>query len=771
MSEWTPSAQAELDRYLARVRAGAQNEGADAGEVAEDLRRHVQEEAAASGLSIVTEEDVRRITARLGVPEPPSPQTPADASPAASDTNSAAAPDQKGWRMGFLLFFSVLLPAITLVIEWATGMCAAAFFDPIPTLWHVLVAALVPAVNLGAWWTLRTGKPGGRPLLGWLNGAVLGLTAFYVLLFLPLTPFAFIAIVFYGFGLLPSAPLLALLGSIFLRLRLRRLGAPAAVPLPGLWRGLALGLLAILALNAQVWLTRLGMQWGASDDPATEQRGVRWLRQIGHEETLRRACYGRTTGAANMDVVEWVVSNGKPLSAQQARMLYYRVTGHGFNTVPAPPVRTGRGAFADLEEWTWDNDQGGEKVGGRIKGLGLHSSRLDAAIEPNPALAYCEWTLEFKNDAPRDQEARAQIQLPPGGVVSRLTLWVNGEEREAAFAGRAQVRQAYQKVAIRQRRDPVLVNTCGPDRVLVQCFPVPRNGGIMKIRLGITAPLMLDEAGLGLWQWPAFIERNFSIREPLRHSVWMKSSRLLTPSSAHFKPGSATNSLQGQLPEGELGTPRSLVRVQRNRDAGLAWSQDDRAVNPAIIRQSITAKPAPKPSRAIVVLDPSTAMEASLDELAKVLSELPAALEWGVVAAGDDPVWLGKPGDNREWRKRLREHLRGLRRQGGYDNLPALLAAWDEAAGREDAVVVWIHGPQPIELSSVEPLCQRLERAGGGTQILSFEAVPGPNRILEKLDTFVAIRSVPGWPPLAKTPDGCSPPGISREATGSAPGR
>lgn len=104
------------------------------------------------------------------------------------------------------------------------------------------------------------------------------------------------------------------------------------------------------------------------------------------------------------------------------------------------------------------------------------------------------WTLEFRNDGVPDRETRAQILLPPGGVVSRLTLWANGEEREAAFAGRSKVRAAYQEVAVQQRRDPVLVTTAGPDRVLIQCFPVPRNGGTMKVRLGITAPLLLTPA-------------------------------------------------------------------------------------------------------------------------------------------------------------------------------------------------------------------------------------------------------------------------------------
>lgn len=104
------------------------------------------------------------------------------------------------------------------------------------------------------------------------------------------------------------------------------------------------------------------------------------------------------------------------------------------------------------------------------------TSRQDGVVYPEAALAYLEWTLEFRNDSILQREARAQIALPPGAVVSRLTLWIDGEEREAAFGGRSQVKTAY-KETVQQRRDPVLVTTCGPDRVLVQCFPVPPGGG------------------------------------------------------------------------------------------------------------------------------------------------------------------------------------------------------------------------------------------------------------------------------------------------------
>ena len=91
----------------------------------------------------------------------------------------------------------------------------------------------------------------------------------------------------------------------------------------------------------------------------------------------------------------------------------------------------GRGGVSELKTL------GGETVAGKVKGLSMATSQIDGFCNPDSAWAYFEWTMEFRNDhESRAREARAQLQLPPGGVVSRLTLWVNGEEREAAFAGR-----------------------------------------------------------------------------------------------------------------------------------------------------------------------------------------------------------------------------------------------------------------------------------------------------------------------------------------------
>jgi hypothetical protein len=747
MHEWTEAARTEFQRYLDRARSSLNAPPGETGEVLDDLRRHIEEEVHAAGLMVVTEEDIRRITTRLGLPESAADRSQAhpgpSPTPALIPPQSSLNPGMQRWSLGFLLIFGTVMPLIALLFEWISGLCAAAFFDPLPTVAHALLVGSVPAANLLVWLAVagRLTLPHRR--LVWVSGFALGVAGYYALQFLPMAPFAAIGIVYLGLGLLPLSPLLALLSGVFLRRRLRHLAAAANVPRPRAWPAVVIGFLALVTLNAPVWLTRAGVQWATSDDPAREIRGLQWLRTFGHEETLLRACYGRGRGAAGLDPVEWFF-DGPPPAPEVARVLYYRVTGRAFNTVPAPRVRTGRGAFADLNDWTWDTDQGGDAVGGRIKSLSLHSSRLEATLEPGAAIGYGEWTLEFKNDGTIDREARAQVLLPPGAVVSRLTLWVDGQEREAAFAGRAQVREAYQQVAIRQRRDPVLVNTCGPDRILVQCYPVPRDGGLIKIRLGFTAPLSLDADGQGHWHWPAFLERNFNIRESLRHALWIQSPSPLIPRSSLFQPGPDAHSWRARLRESELADPSAAFKVARRSTVTTAWVHDTRAPLPAVVRQSLSPRPLTRPSKLLLVLDGSAAMRAFLEEISSVFARLGDQLEpAGIIIATDEPTWIL---DAREDPRSATNWVARLRRaplQGGHDNVPALLEAWDATGGAEGSLIVWIHGPQPVEIHSPESLRQCWERGRHQVHMVSFPTSPGPNVLLQKLDGISTAWSFP----------------------------
>ncbi|HMY76323.1 MAG TPA: VIT domain-containing protein, partial [Blastocatellia bacterium] len=465
-------------------------------------------------------------------------------------------------------FFGVGIPASAILLELVSGVCANAAFDPLPTLWHVLLVCAVPLANLLVWRELRNDDAEYDWRLSAACGLAVGVSGFYALLFLPLVPVSFIALLLLGLGILGFSPQLAFAFAVKGATRLRRLKNLSPTPQPSFaltfGAGVVVPLALLIGMEAQTTLTRINLQRATSGDPATQLSGIRFLRAFGSRAALLDACYWRA-GLAT-DLIGSLFSLTNPVDAEKARGIFYRVTGEPFDSLPRPSNANNRlGPFRLLafDDNIFDANRGGERVGGVIKGLSLAGSRIDGSLDADAALGYFEWTMIFKNESLRQQEARAQIQLPPGGVVSRLTLWVNGEEREAAFASRGKVQAAYQSVVI-ARRDPVLVTSSGKDRVLVQCFPVPPSGE-MKIRFGVTAPVALESKQRGWLKLPGIAERNFAV-EKLNHAVWFESKRALQSSDKSLMAEHPENRLfavRGQLSDGELSAAAPL-RVERD---------------------------------------------------------------------------------------------------------------------------------------------------------------------------------------------------------------
>ena len=743
---WTDSAKQRLDAYLNGLQPSFHIAGADPGEVSEDMRRHVMEELAASKVDVVTPEDVERVLRRFGAPEvPPTRTPPQQASPAATQ-------EPGRWRVKnrwyvIALFCGVLLPLGTLLFEVTSRLCAAVLFDPLPDYGHLLLVASVPLLNALTWWAVLRQK---RPSHRWLaigNAFALGIAAYYTLLFSTVTPFACIGLLYFGFGLLPLTPLLSLLATCRLRLLLQ---PRTDSPCPGLGWGLGASVVALALIALPIPLTRHWSQRAVEGTPTQRTEAIHQLRAFGREDVLLRDCYASRGWGSEAPFGLYL--QGKPVSAEHARSLYYRVTGRAFNAVAPPQLSFGLNRRWDyLDEFTWDTEQAGTSVGGCLKGLSLAQSRLDAVADANAAWSYVEWTLEFKNVASQEREARAQIALPPGGVVSRLTLWVNGEEREAAFAGCSQVREAYQNVVRVQRRDPVLVTSAGPDRVLMQCFPVPRDGGTIKVRLGITSPLPMPDAATAVAIWPRFLERNFHVPEHLQHSVWLESSQTMVASAGFRSDESKPNvhAVRAQLREHELSAPASAIRLQRQVDLRDFWVKDPKSTDEQIIRQSFKLSVESMPSRLTLVVDGSEAMTPFISQIADCLTRLTGPTEYAVVVAGDEPELLGN-GPTRADAAEAPAVIGALRRvrgQGGQDNLPALLRAWDLAAEKPHSAIIWIHGPQPQVLEGNEALQQRFDwrppSSGAGPVLYELQTLPGPDRIVEKLNMQLPLRSVP----------------------------
>ncbi len=617
-----------------------------------------------------------------------------------------------GW---VLLMAVVVLPVVTLAVELTTHMCGATFIDPIPTPWHVAAAALVPAVSLFAWWVARRGSKSAVlcAAAAFGAGAALALAGAFALTLLPvaLLGLLVLATAFWYFGigllgLLPLTPVFAFLGGFFLRRRL--LAAATGSPkgrLPGFAAGVVVGVALAATLSASGWSTYAGLHLAASDDPDEQARGIRLLRRFGREDILHRAGQWRSdTPFSGLGGV--LMPDTDRLSTQDAQTLYYRVTGRVYEDRPAF-VGSRRGRLTTV----WDDSQGGDRVGGILKGLALRDSFFEERIDEQAATAYAEWTLVFYNDWRSEREARARLALPPGAVVTRLTLWINGEPCEAAFGGRGVVRKAYEQI-VRRNRDPVLVESCGPDRIQMQCFPVPAEGE-MKLRIGLAIPLEVAADGVSATlRAPAVVERNFRLPH---HSVALPASRSVT-----------------------LSRPF----------AAACWSTGVVEQASAFIQQTASLARAIRPDRVAVVVDGSRAMASRVGSVAAALAALPDGVEAGIwladdTASGSQPLVTRAPLDEASWR-RLSELLAPAACTGGRCSIGTLLGAldWLQAAPGVRALV-WVHGLQPAPLGSVESLRMRLDRGGAALTVYAVQTDEGPCKVTQALDGVTAVKTLP----------------------------
>lgn len=646
--------------------------------------------------------------------------------------------------LAFIMFGGVVLPVVSILVETISHICAETFFDPIPTTWHVVMVVFVPLAQLQVWLAVRKGSTERPVLLGLANAAVIGVSLYYTIIYLPLLPLAFIALILMGLGVLPMAPLFSLITAIMLRRELRRIAPPSrALRWRGLIAGLAISLAAVVLAELPIAMTRVGMQMASrGSQPERRARGLRLLRDYGNRDYLLRACYERMGEA---DLVGFLFSLRNPVTPFEAREIYYRLTGETFDT-SRPPARL-KGELRPEETFDFDEDQGGERIAGKMRGLSLSGSLMDGSVDADAAVAYLEWTLTFKNVSDAQREARAEVQLPPGGVVSRLTLWVDGEPREAAFAGRDRTRAAYQQVVRRERRDPVLVTTSGRDRVLVQAFPVPPQGGELKLRFGISAPLVLEDRSRALLRLPHFLDRNFGIPDEVKHSVWVESKRPLRAESNRMRaerPEENVYALRGAYGDAELSDPANVVRSERDAGVAEVWTRDPSKPG-EVIRQFIREGESLLPSRVVLVVDTSRSMKEHGAEIIAALESLPPNVETRLILADGNGAYEegfsqhAASGSTSE----LARLLETVSFEGGADNVPALTKAWEVASERPGSVVVWVHGPQGLRLWPVEELRRVIERRADGPVLYAVQAANGADRIEEELDGVGSVKAVP----------------------------
>ena len=290
------------------------------------------------------------------------------------------------------------------------------------------------------------------------------------------------------------------------------------------------------------------------------------------------------------------------------------------------------------------------------------------------------------------------------------------------------MRAAYQQVVAR-RRDPVLVSYAGPDRVLVQCYPVPANGGTMKVRLGITHPLTPQADGHCPLALPRFLESNFGLAAGLKHAVWFEGDAEFAANTTLTREQleGGRFSARGELAAAAVEEPVALSLA--NSAVSLAvWHADERAPDKPAILQRLMPAPLAAPTRLAVVVDGSIHMQKQAATLRTLLTRLPAGVPVQLLLASDR-VETPAP--------------QALHFAGGCDNVPALMRAWDWAAEQPGGAVLWLHAMQPLDSDETEALLQRWQRRPNGPQVFAYQFGTGVDRIGERLGGAENFRALP----------------------------
>jgi hypothetical protein len=638
------------------------------------------------------------------------------------------------------LIFGVILPAATVLIELVTRMCASTFFDPMPTWPMTMLVAAVPVANLLLWLALRKEQDISKWALRFAGGAFL-ISLIFMLVMLPLYPISLIGIIFFGLGILPFAPLFAII------ITTKSLNKAAARQV-GVWKqagiGMAISTLLLIVADLPISATRFAVDMSAKN-PKDDQSAVSLMRWLGNEEDLLRMSYGASGNGGGLSSIllmgEWsrnVRGEGIIGGTETARQLYFRATGKAYNAQPAPNGARGE------RSWFNDEDQGGVSVGGKVNTLSLASSRIDGSISADDNLAYAEWTTEIANSDSAAGEARFTMALPEGAVASRATLWINGEPREASIAGRAETRAAYSKVVSRQR-DPLLVTTSGSGRLLVQAFPVPA-GGVMKFRVGYSAPLQIARNGNRSIAMPAIVEENFNISADQEHAVWFEGDSLLAGNgwTAERLPNKEMR-LKAVIKDNRLRSERPRIAVPAITGPSIRTGRIDGAKGKAAlsVAQTITTVDAVKPSMLAILIDGSITNEAAGVALEKAIDGISPGTLVSLSVAAETPLNLPAVAWSPKQATRFRSAIANIDFDGGVDNAPALTKLLETTPNASDTIV-WIHGPQPIEFYDSEAqLVQYLERTGKRLPMLiRYQSTPGRSLALEGQSWFETARIV-----------------------------
>lgn len=660
----------------------------------------------------------------------------------------------QGWDGLTVMTFGVMVPFLMILFGFAScpkRLTLVAINHPVETIAEILMLLAVPAINFRVWSSLCKnsialslrhsfvlGIAAGTSLmvaLACLAGVIVGSreleshigTGFN-------TGFCFLVALSLSAGLV-AAYLTRTVGKVWDLPRFQAKVTGYAV------LGAIFAVLVFAGAEAMPWSIRIAERMTVSDSASERQQGLAWLRAVNPEQQLRLECTDpRSAGLVGLFI---------PLKSSTQHQLYFAITGKPYSFRDSNNT--------DMSSMP-DDYLSKNVVGAKIKDLSLVRSSMSGIVHPTTLSSSIDWTLVFKNDSSKPQEARAEIKVPQGGVITGLTLWIRGEPQEATFSASGKVDGVANWVDA-SHESPAMITDLGRGRVLVHCYPVAQEEEL-KLRMTFVVPLKADGIKSASLILPKFIATNFGLAG--EHLVRLRSETNLTANLSNLKQGknlSGENILSGLFAPKQLDgsdvlieakTPQlsqpvatldklavALEQQEEKRKAEIRRQQANseaqeqqvvvmidgsrglpsqlqnftnalkrrkdgasiqvKTVKPKYVVQQVERISSPAPRHLVIVVDGSSTIKPYVSDLQKALTKLPPGIAASMIIASQEQEKLAEPISLSEGLKKLST----VQFVGGQDNLKAVIRAAEIAGEHEGGAVLWIHGPQPVLNSEI----------------------------------------------------------------------
>ncbi len=502
--------------------------------------------------------------------------------------------------------------------------------------------------------------------------------------------------------------------------------------------GLLIGAMAFAAAETRSWCVRLSEKKAMAGERAQRDQGLEMLRRLNAERELLMECSdSRAAGVAGLFI---------QLKQADMPQLYFAAVGKPFRDENAND-------FSSMP----DEYLRRHVVGAPVKGLSLVRSALNGAVSPDALSSTISWTYVFRNDTETSQEARAEIALPPGAVISGLTVWQGGEPQEAAFAASGKADGQYNWVQV-DHNSPAIISDLGRGRYLFHCYPITQDQQL-KVEMKVMVPLNLESLDAASLTLPRFIASNFGLEG--EHALRLEANHKMTSKAKNLtssKGPSGNDVISGNLDSSQLEHTALIVTAKRDASIETIMAPDilsgKRAREAAIAKAEAERKEQEEESaqnpqqQVVLMIDGSKGVRQQLEDVQTVISRKRSHKRIKTKVPKLEPKWVVRTikevtskapkrllvviDGSQSTRKNLPEIQSALKSipssipvsvvvasqedkvlseptpvkealpkldkvvfGGGQDNLKAVVKAAEVAGQAQGGVVLWIHGAQP----------------------------------------------------------------------------